>query len=152
MASVPGTHCRSGRHEFTPENTIERPQGRTCRPCAREKWLKPPPPPRACVVCDTTFQPRDKGARYAYCSKPCHNVFRTAKKYGLTVADYRARLERQDGRCLICDQKTALVIDHSHSSGKVRGLLCLFCNSGLGYFFDAPERLLRAAAYLKETE
>ncbi len=146
---LPRTHCRSGRHELTPENTIQRPQGRLCRPCAQEKWTKPKPELRPCVVCDTLFQPRDKGERYAYCGTACHNTYRAAKRYGLTVAEYRAMVAAQGGRCLICKKRKKLVIDHCHNSTRVRGLLCSHCNSGLGYFFDTPERLEEAAVYLR---
>lgn len=55
--------------------------------------------------------------------------------------------------CEICgvseeDYGRRLSLDHCHSSGKVRGLLCQPCNLGLGSFRDKPEVLLAAAAYL----
>jgi Recombination endonuclease VII len=73
-----------------------------------------------------------------------------ARRYGLTLADYRALQAQQGNACAICRKVTrALCIDHCHVTGRVRGLLCRSCNSALGFYADDP-RLLRAAlAYLQ---
>src|SRR3977135_2015219 len=75
-----------------------------------------------------------------------------ARRYGLSLADYRALQQRQGNACAICRKLTrALCIDHCHVTGRVRGLLCRSCNSALGLDAHAP-RLLRAAlAYLWAT-
>jgi Recombination endonuclease VII len=72
-----------------------------------------------------------------------------ARRYGLTLAQYRALQARQGNACAICRRVTrVLCIDHCHVTGRVRGLLCPKCNSALGFCGDDP-RLLRAAlAYL----
>lgn len=72
----------------------------------------------------------------------------------LTADEYDALSERQGGRCAICGDvpKGRLVVDHDHETGKVRGLLCNFCNAALGFFRDDPHRLIAAANYLQETE
>lgn len=83
------------------------------------------------------------------------------RKYGITHLDYEAMLAAQDSLCLIClkpetaiDVRTGdvfgLAIDHCHTSGKVRGLLCVGCNNGLGCFRDDPERLASAILYLNK--
>lgn len=77
-------------------------------------------------------------------------------KYGLTPEAYDAILQVQNGVCAICGGlnpgKTAdhsLAVDHSHVSGKIRGLLCIKCNAGLGSFDDNIERMKKAIAYLE---
>jgi len=74
-------------------------------------------------------------------------------KYGLTVEGYAQMYVAQHGRCAICrdrDRSAAgLVVDHNHGTGRVRGLLCARCNSGLGMFGDKQHNLRRAWTYLK---
>lgn len=71
------------------------------------------------------------------------------KKYGLSREGYRALFAQQEGRCAICgDRPEVLNVDHCHSTGRVRGLLCTPCNLGIGYFRDSPSALGRAVDYL----
>ena len=67
------------------------------------------------------------------------------------MEDYRRMLSKQNGACAICKQvsQETLAIDHCHTTGKVRGLLCRKCNTGLGNYDDEPSRLREAAAYLE---
>jgi hypothetical protein len=76
--------------------------------------------------------------------------------YGLSIDDYERMAREQDGRCAICggsqsrvDSDGALVVDHDHLTGKVRGLLCTLCNTGLGAMRDDPAILLAALRYLR---
>lgn len=75
------------------------------------------------------------------------------KRFGLTVVEYNIMLEAQNGRCAICCsfpvKGKRLAIDHDHDSGAVRGLLCDLCNIGIGAFSDSPQRMVIAAAYVK---
>lgn len=77
------------------------------------------------------------------------------KKYGIGEDEYQSLLIKQSGVCAIClrhQRKQRLSIDHSHKTGKVRGLLCTRCNRNIGRFFDSYEMLQRAADYLKASE
>lgn len=72
------------------------------------------------------------------------------RRYGLSIEQWDAMLIAQSGRCGIClDPMQDPHVDHDHSTGAVRELLCSSCNNGLGRFRDDPERLERAAAYLR---
>lgn len=78
------------------------------------------------------------------------------KAYGLTYHSYRRLYELQARRCGICSEirewdgtgKLPFVVDHDHATGKVRGLLCAQCNSGLGFFRDRRDSLINAITYL----
>ena len=76
--------------------------------------------------------------------------------YGLTVADYDRLCKAQYGVCAICKKPESecrqgvLHIDHDHTTGVVRGLLCELCNRMLGNAKDNPDRLIAAAHYLIE--
>ena len=74
-------------------------------------------------------------------------------KYGITDEQYAFLLKRSNGCCELCGFKPqegwkALAIDHDHTTGLVRGLLCRNCNLTMG-FFDNPEWMNRALAYQK---
>ncbi len=75
------------------------------------------------------------------------------KCWGLTVDHYQRILASQNGVCAICHKLDPngrdLAVDHDHDSGKVRGLLCRPCNTGLGLFGDGTAGLERALNYLK---
>jgi hypothetical protein len=73
-----------------------------------------------------------------------------ARRYGLSLQDYRAMLARQDAACAICRRSDRpLCVDHCHATGKVRGFLCRECNLGLGYYNDDPGLTRAATAYLE---
>ena len=71
------------------------------------------------------------------------------RRYNLEVEDYLAMSDEQQGACAICRQYVPrLNVDHCHDSGKVRGLLCQNCNTGLGKFKDNIQYLADAISYL----
>lgn len=73
------------------------------------------------------------------------------QSYGISDAEYQDLLEMQGGVCAICLNKPSakLHVDHDHSTGTVRGLLCKRCNLALGLLDDNGYRMLRAAQYMR---
>jgi len=76
---------------------------------------------------------------------------RLKREYGISVSDYVAMETAQNKRCALCDKFTKLVVDHNHLTRKVRGLLCHYCNRGLGFFSDNALVLSKAAEYVKRS-
>lgn len=71
---------------------------------------------------------------------------------GMLETEYQMLYRRQGGLCWMCRQKCSrgdLAIDHDHSTGEVRGLLCARCNLALGYLRDDPELLNAGVQYLR---
>lgn len=76
---------------------------------------------------------------------------RLHKVFNLTQNEYENMLCSQLGLCKICNtQMLSLNVDHCHTTGKVRGLLCKECNLGLGLFKDNPNNLQKAILYLQK--
>ena len=75
------------------------------------------------------------------------------KKYNINLDEYNILLKNQNGKCAICKKNPkpnkGLAVDHSHITGKIRGLLCYKCNNGLGLFDDNISYLKNAIGYLK---
>lgn len=79
------------------------------------------------------------------------------KQYGMTREQVTELIEQQNNRCAICQKHPSerlaggarLRVDHCHTTGKIRGLLCHSCNAALGLFKDDPSLLLKAALYLE---
>jgi hypothetical protein len=77
------------------------------------------------------------------------------KNYNLSLSDWNKMFEKQNGCCAICHLHQSklpsrLCVDHCHTTGKVRGLLCTSCNMGLGHFRDDETILESAINYLRE--
>lgn len=113
---------------------------------------------KKCPWCEKEFNPSRPNQKY--CKKSCgtrasaERTGRLWRRYGILISreDYAKRIDLQDGKCLICDKpqlEKALAVDHNHSTGKIRGLLCSNCNSGLGLFLNNPSLLRKAADYLE---
>ncbi len=76
-------------------------------------------------------------------------------KFGITLNDYNDMFAAQSGCCKICGKhqqefKKALCVDHCHTTGKVRALLCNNCNTMIGMAFENKEILLNGIKYLEE--
>lgn len=79
------------------------------------------------------------------------------QRYGISVEEFDEMLAKQGGGCAICNRPShgagarPLHVDHDHATGKFRGVLCASCNRALGYFQESPERIERAASYLRNS-
>lgn len=124
----------------------------------RHSWCKP------CVRADlrrrrSEWTPEQR-EREAARSRATARSKRLAK-YGLTADDYDRLVAAQAGVCAICERPERLVqpnrrdgdeslaVDHDHDTGRVRGLLCMTCNTAIGKLGDDPALLRRAADYLE---
>lgn len=85
------------------------------------------------------------------------------KKFGISFEEYQNMMTEQNEVCKLCAKPesrvdhrtkkvTSLAVDHCHTSGKVRGLLCSSCNTALGLLKEDVELLLKAIDYIKSNQ
>lgn len=113
---------------------------------------------KACKKCNTMFSP--KAPSHLYCSQECADWSIVSKylkrNYGITYDNYLEMHNKQNGKCALCGgegfkmkpNSVALVVDHCHATGRVRGLLCHNCNRALGLLKDNKEVLRKAIDYV----
>ncbi len=83
-----------------------------------------------------------------------HSEARILRLYGIDSEDVARMYDAQDRKCAGCrlplkfDRLTN--VDHDHATGRVRGLLCMPCNRGIGFLRESPASLRALAAYLEE--
>lgn len=86
------------------------------------------------------------------CRSEERHTLRLKTQYDITPAEVARRLKTQEHACAICQEpfveNEQPLVDHDHATGKVRGLLCHHCNTGIGLLRDNPKLLYRAARYL----
>lgn len=117
-----------------------------CRACssriAREAWAKISPEKRA----------RKNAQKRAWraANPERQRAAERRQTYGLQPEVFEDMFESQGGLCAICRRRSADCVDHDHATGKVRALLCMHCNAGLGLLRDDPTLLRAASAYLQK--
>lgn len=119
---------------------------------------------RECVAGGSTRQKRTEYCRKWRKNNPERVKDHYLKKqFGIGLDQYHTLLESQGYVCAICGEKEiainsnsgvafGLAVDHCHTSGKVRGLLCKQCNNAVGFFKDSKEILTKAINYLQQHE
>jgi Recombination endonuclease VII len=92
-----------------------------------------------------------------YCQKHYMRPRKRLNRYGLTHEQFEAILAGQRDRCAVCGTDTpkgshgfGWCVDHDHVTGQVRGILCGYCNQGIGVLKDDPDVLTAAAKYLQQ--
>lgn len=105
-----------------------------------------------CKVCQQIGN-RRASKKYYESDKEWKYFYNLEYNYGVTKQDYLKAFTDQNGECAICKTpqialKKKLAVDHCHSTGLFRGLLCDFCNKGLGHFKDNKNLLNSAINYL----
>lgn len=152
------TDCKLDKPETAFSKDCHSPTGlrRYCRDCAAILYKK-----------DYDSRPeyyRDRAAKWAAANpekrKRVQKNADLKAAYGITLKEFEAMLEVQSGKCKICEKPMApACVDHCHDTGKIRGLLCSGCNSGIGGLCHSIPNLQAAIAYLtpitpsdKETE
>ena len=129
---------------------------------------------RCCSRCHGTFPVEafskartGRGRRGSWC-RDCRRIVsrtrgriviklrhRLRVKYGITVDDYMTLWNIQGGRCAVCLERLEFNghdshLDHCHSTGCVRGLLCGRCNAAVGFAKDSPKLLRDLADYVEK--
>jgi hypothetical protein len=145
---------------------------KSCSQCKTEKPLSEFSPHKqlksgvqsACKVCLAASKKReyhkhtqrykDNGARYRKNNPRKTKSAVLEWNYGITIDQRDEMMLRQGAKCAICNVAQvnlgrSLNIDHSHRTGRIRGLLCSECNHGLGKFRDRIDLLYRAIRYLE---
>ena len=100
---------------------------------------------------------KEKYKAYSEANKEKIEEYRLNNKFGITQDEYDLNLELQDHACKICKVDASeftkkLHVDHCHTTGELRGLLCPSCNVGLGHFRDDIELLEDAIDYVKNSK
>jgi hypothetical protein len=112
-----------------------------------------------CSICKKDKLPEEFYKRAIRC-KECYNLNRTPEggrkahlnaMYRTNEAEYLQLYAEQEGCCAICKKSfKVLCIDHCHSSGIIRGLLCDKCNRGIGLLGDSISTIKSALEYLEK--
>lgn len=145
--------CGEGKHlvDFPKNKLCTYGRSNTCRACTNKACRKH-------VAKKKKDNPDFVARRYLSQEK------QRAKRYGLTVEELHELHRQADGVCQICGNKpnkdgrpkdrgnsaNILNIDHCHTTGKVRGLLCSRCNITLGVLEEDPELMRKMAEYIEE--
>lgn len=113
----------------------------------RNQWARDNQNKRTIYMKEYREKNRDKMNKQANLSHKKHRFkhkdkirdYHLRRFYGLSLTQFNTMLENQKGCCLICNTNNpkgqgSFHVDHCHTTGKIRGLLCSNCNTKLGWF------------------
>lgn len=91
--------------------------------------------------------------RWASMSVDERRDLKLRQAYGVSLQEWSALLEEQGGKCAVCKTseagKRGWQTDHCHTSGNVRGILCIGCNTALGLVKENIDTLQALVEYLR---
>ncbi len=177
MSNQPSTHGKYGPLALCHPDKKHVAKG-LCRTCYRRHWRNNSPGQkkkeseyqkkwkernrehanayrREWVAKNPEYEERRKAnQRRRYKDEPERRWHATLKKFGLVPEQYEELLSSQGFVCAICLKQDPLgrrlAVDHCHTTGKIRGLLCSLCNTAIGMLKDDTTSLLRAVSYLEK--
>lgn len=131
---------------------------KTCNRCLSEKedeefFKDSRNPKKTRSQCKKCCNEGGNSRRHRYSDKIRNRTLE--RKYGITLQDVDNLTKNQNNKCKICQEeitKKNIAVDHCHETGKIRGVLCKLCNTGLGAFADDICLVQRAASYLLNTQ
>ena len=121
-------------------------------------------PTKVCLICKRSLPyscynvgNKNKDGLFSYC-KECHSATDVVRKliyrYNATPAVVYRLIREQNNKCAICGKEETggmrLALDHNHTTGKVRALLCRNCNKMIGCAKEDISILAKAIEYLKK--
>lgn len=94
---------------------------------------------------------------YQSSCQECARGQKLKQRYNITTQDKQRLYCEQNGKCALCENSIDFNgknthVDHCHTTGRVRGILCHNCNTALGKLGDTPERLLAAYLYVTKQQ
>ncbi len=127
-------------------------QSKVCGTCKEEQDIDSFPNDKSysdgksyrCKACHSSYNKAYKKRRAAELKE-----YRLQTRYGLNQNEYQEMVDATP-HCPICGSEEPLVVDHDHSTGEVRGLICQPCNKGLGFFRDNIQSMKNAINYLEQ--
>lgn len=132
--------------EFEHQNNRPNPR-KTCKKCRQKNRVY-------------TDEHRLKRRIYAFNQRQSEGYFENRKNndlirnYNIDLNIYNNMLKNQDNKCVICENEFKnsknIHVDHNHTTGAVRDLLCSKCNTALGMFYENVKSLENAIKYLKK--
>lgn len=130
------------RDGWTLEEIAAEPVRPTERHRGREEWK-----------CHGCRQVKPRAAFWVGKPERCKDCIKLRQRIARYGPEVQALLDAFDGSCALCHTtkpgKRGWNVDHCHTTGRVRGILCGGCNMALGAFMDDPKLLRRAARYLE---
>ncbi len=142
----------------------DKPDGRrnTCKECRRSNKRAVKPSKVRCFGCDKTKLFTEQYFRLNHDTpivklrRKCLECYKRdelnrhyLRTYHMSLSQIEAMREEQNNECAICYRKHKLVVDHNHTTGQVRQLLCHACNKGIGALQESVTVLQNAIHYLR---